>query len=172
MSFSKKLGASYEQVKEQAKLKKLNINVGDVSFNLKVRVPLKKEMEDMTVAISTPTDEKIQNLFVKLSEPIYKSIKDGGDEFLKAINSDKETIKVLEDDIILDGTSIKQIANLSAMWETKVEKYFHLLQSETGEPINESFDDISSEFPELVIKQIVEEIENTIRPNYNTAKKN
>jgi hypothetical protein len=172
MSFSEKLGASYEQVKDQAKLKKINISIGDVSFNLKVRIPLKKEMENMIETISNPSQDKIDQIFVTLSEPIKKSIETGGEEFLKAINSEKETIKLINDDIIIDGNSIKQIANLTAIWESKVEQYFHLLESETGEPINETFEEISNEFPEQVIKQIVEDIENSIKPNYNTAKKN
>ena len=58
------------------------------------------------------------------------------------------------------------------MWETKVEEYFHLLQSETGEPVNESYEEIAEEFTEPVIRQIVEDIEAAIKPDYKTAKKN
>jgi len=61
---------------------------------------------------------------------------------------------------------------MTAIWETQVEEYFHLLQSETGEAINETFKDISEEFPEQVIREIVTEIDGAIRPDYKTAKKN
>jgi hypothetical protein len=58
------------------------------------------------------------------------------------------------------------------MYELKVEEYFHLLQSETGEPVNESFEEIGEELPEAVIKLILEKIEQAVKPDYNTAKKN
>ena len=100
--------------------------------------------------------------------PIYA----GGEEFLKAINKDKDFIIVKDNDIIVDGNSIRNVATLSVMWEIKVEQYFYLLVSETGEPITESFEEISKEFPEDVIKQIVNEIEKVIKPDYSSVKKN
>ena len=94
------------------------------------------------------------------------------EEFIKAINAEKETIKVIEDDIILDGTSMKQVASMTAIWENQVEEFFHLLISDTGEPITETFAEISEEFPEQIIKEIVSQIDQAIRPDYKTAKKN
>jgi hypothetical protein len=81
-------------------------------------------------------------------------------------------IVVKDDDIIIEGNSVKQVATMSAAWETKVEKYFSLLQSDTGEPVTESFAEISEEFPESVIRKIVEEIDAILKPNYNDVKKN
>jgi hypothetical protein len=74
--------------------------------------------------------------------------------------------------MIVDGNSVKQVATFNAMWETKVEEFFHLLQSENGEAIDETYEQISEEFPEPVIRQIVEDIESAIKPDYKTAKKN
>jgi hypothetical protein len=61
---------------------------------------------------------------------------------------------------------------MSIMWQSKVEEYFHLLISETGEPINETFDQIEQEFPDEVIKTIVDEIDKAIKPTYDSVKKN
>jgi len=88
------------------------------------------------------------------------------------LNADKQIITVLDDDMIVDGNSVKQVATFNAMWETKVEEFFHLLQSENGEAIDETYEQISEEFPEPVIRQIVEDIESAIKPDYKTAKKN
>ena len=79
---------------------------------------------------------------------------------------------VTDDDVLVQGSSVRQVATFQAMWETKVQEYFHLLQSETGEPITETYDEIAEEFPEPVIKQMVEDIESAIKPDYKTAKKN
>lgn len=172
MSFADKLGKSYGMVRDQAKIKKIDIELGEVKFNLKVRIPLKHEMESLTEKIANPDPEKVNVIYENLTKSIKQAIEEGGDDFLKVLNGDKETIKVTDDDIVIDGTSTKQVANMTAIWETQVEEYFHLLQSETGEAINETFKDISEEFPEQVIREIVTAIDGAIRPDYKTAKKN
>lgn len=172
MSFASKLGKSYESVKNQAKLKKITVELGDIKFDLKVRIPLKNEMEQLLEKIATPDEEKVDIIYSKLSKGVKEAIEEGGDEFLKAVNSEKEHIKITDNDIVVDGTSIRQVARMSAINESQVEEYFHLLQSENGEPITETYEQISAEFPEQVIKEIVAEIDAAIRPDYKTAKKN
>lgn len=172
MSFAKKLGKSYEMVRDQAKTKKITVELGEVKFSLNVRIPLKREMELLTEKVTNPNSEKVQEIYLKLTKSLKSSLDDGGEDFVKAINSEKETIKVTDDDIILDGTSMRQVATMTAVWESQVEEFFHLLISDNGEPITESFDEISEEFPEQVIKEIVTQIDQAIRPDYKTAKKN
>lgn len=172
MSFASKLGKSYEAVKDQAKLKKITVELGEVKFDLTVRIPLKNEMEQLLEKISTPDEEKVEAIFQRLSKGVREAITEGGDDFLKAVNSEKETIKVTDSDIVVDGTSIRQVARMSAINEAQVEEYFHLLQSESGEAITETYDEISAEFPEQIIKEIIAQIDGAIRPDYKTAKKN
>jgi hypothetical protein len=172
MSFADKLGKSYGVVRDQAKIKKIDIELGEVKFNLKVRIPLKHEMEAMTEKIANPDPEKVETIYTDLTKTMKQSLDDGGEEFLKLLNSEKETIKVTDDDIIINGTSTRQVSNMTAIWQTQVEQYFHLLESETGDPIDETYEQISSEFPEQIIKEIVTAIDGAIRPDYKTAKKN
>jgi hypothetical protein len=172
MALSNKLGKSYEQVKAVANIKTITVDLGDVKFNLRVRIPLKKEMEEMTTRIVSPSEERINKIYERFSAPIKKTIEDGGDEFLKAINEGKETIKIAGDDLIIDGKSVRQVANFAAIEETRIEEYFHLLISENGEPITETYDEITAEFPEFAVKVILETIEQAIRPDYKTVKKN
>jgi hypothetical protein len=172
MSFADKLGKSYGVVRDQAKIKKIDIELGEVKFNLKVRIPLKHEMEAMTEKIANPDPEKVEAIYTDLTKTMKQSLDDGGEEFLKLLNSEKETIKVTDDDIIINGTSTRQVSNMTAIWQTQVEQYFHLLESETGDPIDETYEQISSEFPEQIIKEIVTAIDGAIRPDYKTAKKN
>ena len=172
MALADKLGQSYGGVKEQVKIKTLNIKLGDVNFDLKVRILLKREMEDLVNAIASPTKERVQELYEQFAKPIKKSIEDGGEGFLEALNKDKQMITVMQDDILIEGSSVRNLANFTAMWELKVEKYFALIQSETGEKVNETFAQISEELPESAIKFIVEEIESVIKPTYKDVKKN
>jgi len=172
MALSNKLGKSYEQVKAVANIKTITVDLGDVKFNLRVRVPLKREVEEMTTRMIAPSDERVQKIFDRFSAPIKKTIEEGGKDFLKAINEGKETIKISGDDLIIDGKSVRQVANFAAIEETRVEEYFHLLISENGEPITETYDEITAEFPEFAVKEILETIEQAIRPDYKTVKKN
>jgi hypothetical protein len=172
MALSNKLGKSYEQVKAVANLKTITVDLGDVKFNLRVRVPLKAEMEEMTARIISPKEERVEKIFERFAAPIKKTIEEGGEDFLKAINEGKETIKIVGDDLIIDGKSVRQVANFAAIEETRVEEYFHLLVSETGDAITETYDEITAEFPEFAVKVILETIEGAIRPDYKTVKKN
>ena len=172
MALANKLGKSYEQVKAVANIKTITVDLGDVKFNLRVRVPLKREVEEMTSRMIAPSDERVQKIFDRFSAPIKKTIQEGGKDFLKAINDGKETIKIVGDDLIIDGKSVRQVANFAAIEETRIEEYFHLLISENGEPITETYDEITAEFPEFAVKEILETIEQAIRPDYKTVKKN
>lgn len=172
MGLANKLGASYEKVKAETKLKTIHIDLEEVKFDLKVRVPLKKEMEEITAKILTPDQARVEKIFKRLTEPMVKALEEGGEDFVKALNDKKQTLIKTDDDLIVDGTSVRQVANFSAIEENKVEQYFHLLVSETGEPVNETYEQIIEEFPEFVIREIVAEIDKAIKPDYKTVKKN
>lgn len=171
MSLAEKIGKSYEQVKEQVKIRRMTVQIGDASFDFKVRIPLKREMDEINARITEPSKEKIDAIFNKLSNPILSTLEDGGETLVEALKQSNQKIEVLEDDLIIDGTSLRNVSTLTAMWETKVEEFFHLLQSEIDEPINENFDQISEEFPEQIVRLIVEEIERAIKPDYKNTKK-
>ena len=165
MSISAKLGT--DQVKDQIKIKPITLTIGEANIKLRVRIPVKKEMEQLVEDITNPAPEAIETAYTRLSQPILDAIKEGGESVAEA-----GRVQIKDNDLIMDGTSVRQVATFSAMWETKVHRYFGLLQSETGEPITESYEQIAEEFPEFVIRQIIEEIEAAIRPDYKTAKKN
>lgn len=172
MTLANKLGKSYEKNREKAKIKTITLEIGNAKFDLKVRVPLKKEMELMIEKITKPSEEIINVIYERLAAPLIKTVNEGGEEFKKALEDNDNSVVILENDVLLQGRSVKEVATLTAMWETKVEEYFHLLESETGEPINESYEQIAEEFPESVIKQIIEDIESSIKPDYKSTKKN
>jgi len=172
MSIAQKLGQNYESIRVAAKFKTINVNLNDIDFKLKLRIPVKREMDEMFSNITSPTQESIDSQYEILSGPLKKTLQTTDESFLTAMNADSEKIKILENDIIVDGNSIRQIAQMTVIWQAQVEKYFSLLQSETGEPINESYEEIAEEFPDSIIREIIEKIEAAIRPNYKDTKKN
>ena len=172
MTISKKLGKAIQQVSEDLSVRKITVDLGEIRFDLRVRVPLKKQMEEITARILTPTPEKVEAMYQKLSAPMRQTITEGGEDFLTALNEKKQTVVMTDDDLIFDGTSLRQIAQLQAMEEQKVEEYFHLLTSETNEPVTETYEQIVAEFPEFVVKEIVSAIQGAVAPDYRTTKKN
>jgi len=172
MTVTKKLGSSFASVRDKLKFRTIRVEFDDAAFDLRVRIPLKHEMEAINERIQNPKPEHIEAIYKRFSEPLLATLKDAGDDFLKAINDGEEKIVVGKDDVMVNGTSMRQVAMMTAMSETRVEQYFHLLQSETGEPITESYEEITTEFPEQVVKLIVEAIDKAIKPDYQNAKKN
>ena len=172
MTIANKLGSDYESIRSAARIKTIQVKLNDVEFPLKVRIPVKKEMEAMMAEIASPDKAYVETIYEQLSAPLKKSFVDAGDDFVKAINENGEKIKFTDNDIIVDGNSVRGIAQMSAVWQTQVEKYFALLQSATGEPINETFEQITEEFPDPVVKEIVQKIDSVIRPSYGETRKN
>lgn len=172
MTVTKKLGSSFASVRDKLKFRTIRVEFDDASFDLRVRIPLKHEMEAISHRIQNPSSEHIDRIYKQFSTPLLDTLKEAGDEFLSALNDGAQKIVVLDNDVVVNGTSMRQVALMTAMSEVRVEEYFRLLQSETGEPITESFAEITAEFPEQVVKLIVEAIDNAIKPDYQNAKKN
>jgi hypothetical protein len=172
MTLSKKLNKSLQQVANELPVRKITVDLGEVKFDLRVRVPLKKQMEELNARILNPEADKVEAIYQSLSAPMRTTLTEGGEEFVKALNENNKTIVMTDDDLVIDGTSIRQVAQLQAMEHTKVEEYFRLLVSETGEPITETYDQITDEFPEFVVKEIVSAIQGAVAPDYKTTKKN
>jgi hypothetical protein len=172
MAIANKLGQDYEAIRAASRFKTIKVKLNDIEFDLKVRVPVKRELDAIMADISTPPQAVADAMYTKLSQPLIDSLSGAEPGLMDALNSDGDKIKILENDVILDGTSVRQIAVMSAIWQTQVEKYFSLIQSVTGEPVNESFEEISEEFPDEVIREIVTKIDQAIRPSYKDTKKN
>ena len=172
MGISNKLGADYEAIRAAARFKTIHVKLNDIEFDLKVRIPVKREMEAITATISDPDADRVNVVYESLAAPLRKTLDEAEEGFLEALNADKEKIKITDNDFVIDGNSVRNLAKMTVIWQMQVEKYFSLLQSATGEPITESFDEIAEEFPESIIKEIVSKIDEAIRPNYKEAKKN
>ena len=54
MTISAKLGPSYEAVRAQARIKTITVSLNDVECELKVRIPVKREMDEMTSNTRVP----------------------------------------------------------------------------------------------------------------------
>jgi len=48
MTISNKLGTSYESIRAAARIKTIKVAINDMECELKVRVPVKREMDEIT----------------------------------------------------------------------------------------------------------------------------
>lgn len=172
MTIANKLGPSYEAVRAQARIKTITVTLNDVECELKVRIPVKREMDEINTKITQGDSTIVDRIYTELSAPLLKTINEADEGFIKALGENDQKIVVTENDVNINGTSVRQIASLTALWQTQVQIYFSLLQTPTGEPINESYDEIAEEFPEQIIREIVQKIDAVIKPNYKDTKKN
>jgi hypothetical protein len=172
MTISNKLGASYEAIRAAARIKTIKVAINDMECELKVRVPVKREMDEITAKLATPDADLVEKLYEEMSGPLKATMASAEDGFLEALNADGEKMSFKDNDVIVSGTSVRHVATLSALWQRQVEIFFGLLQTQTGEPVTESFQEIADEFPEAVIRDIVKAIDEAIRPSYKDAKKN
>jgi hypothetical protein len=172
MTISNKLGSSYESIRAASRVKTIKVGVNDVEFELKVRVPVKREMDEITTRLSIPNPELVDKLYEEMSKPLRDTVANVEDGFLEALNADGEKMRFTDNDVVVNGTSVRNVATLTALWQKQVEMYFSLLQTSTGEPVNESYQEIADEFPEAAIREIIKCIDEAIRPSYKDAKKN
>ena len=172
MTIANKLGPSYEAVRAQARIKTITVTLNDVECELKVRIPVKREMDEINTKITQGDSTIVDRIYTELSAPLLKTINEADEGFIKALGENDQKIVVTKNDVNINGTSVRQIASLTALWQTQVQIYFSLLQTPTGEPVNESYDEIAEEFPEQIIREIVQKIDAVIKPNYKDTKKN
>ena len=115
-------------------------------FKFKVRVPLDKELEDITKRFLSPSDELINARMDKMKELL------GGEDPDMEINKDN-VISVLR-------------------MEQKITEYVRLLVPEEGTIADITYEEISEEFPLQVQLELLNKITEAIQPGYKDARKN
>jgi hypothetical protein len=133
--------------------------LGGQSF--KVRVPLASEMEVINSKVSDVDSSK---KFKEMMAPLLE----------KRDELESESIKFVDDDAILDGKSIKELAKLTVQTEQRITQMVRLLV-----PAADNFDmnqieysDINSEFPFAIQLELMRKIAEVIAPGYEETRKN
>ena len=115
-------------------------------FKFKVRVPLDKELDDITKRFLSPSDELVNARMEK-----FKSALEGE-------NADAEVNK-------------ESIISILRM-EQKITEYVKLLVPEEGTIADITYEEISEEFPLQVQIELLNKITEVIQPGYKDARKN
>ena len=148
-----KLGAALK-INDTLRVKKFALN-GHV---FKVKVPLGGELDFINKKMYEISDEEIKPRLEKMKKAL---------EDVKADN-----IVVSEDDIVVDGKSIKETVTSVLYMEKMIVEYFRFLVPVEGNFNDLTYADIEAEFPLQIQLEMLEGISEAIQPGYKEAKKN
>jgi hypothetical protein len=129
--------------------------------NFKVRVPLASEMEVINKRIS---EVDVAKKTEELMNPLLE----------KKDSLESESIIYLDDDVLVDGKSVKDLARMTAQTEQRILEMVKLLLPEM-EGINMeelTYQEINDEFPFPVQLELMKKIAEVISPGYEETRKN
>jgi hypothetical protein len=152
------------KLSESLKINAENIRIREFSMagqKLRVRVPLASEMDAVNEKVKN-TEWKEQ--YDKIVAPLLEK---------KEMFSDDE-IKFLDDDVIVNERSMKEMAKMSAQTNARILEMFKLLvPAAEGDDFSQlTYEEIENEFPFSVQLEISRKIAEVISPSYEEARKN
>ena len=123
-----------------------------------VKVPLNVELEVINKRIYEVSETEIKPRLEKMSEAFKTSTADN--------------VVISENDIVVDGKSIKETVTSVIYMERKITEYFKFLIPTEGNFDNITYEDIEAEFQLQIQFEMLEAIIAVIQPGYKEAKKN
>jgi hypothetical protein len=157
--FSKAFGDKYQTNKKNMLTR--SFELGGHTF--KVRIPLMVESDAIYKKVSNPDEEKVEKVYQEITVPLRQFE-----------NNQSEEFKFTDNDILVDGRSMREAAKNKAITEARITEFFKLLVPEMeGVTLEDlTYADIEEEFPIAVQMQIVEKIGEVISPTYREARGN
>lgn len=157
--FSSAFGEKYQTNKKNLLVR--SFELGGHTF--KVRIPLMAESDEIYKNVANPNDELIEKIYQEITEPLRQFENNQTDEF-----------KFVDNDILVNGRSMREAAKNKAITEARITEFFKLLVPELeGASLEDlTYKDIEDEFPLSVQMQIVEKIAEAISPTYKETRGN
>jgi hypothetical protein len=126
------------------------------NHTFKVRVPSVGEIETIYNYFKNPNEDDVQNNYEAMTADLIK-LKDVADE--SAIFTD--------DDVIIEGRSMRETARNKTILQYRIVEYIKLLIPENGQTLDGlTYDDVETEWPLAIQMKIVDKINETISPDY------
>lgn len=158
-----KLGSAFGE-KYQAKRKDLLTRTFVLNgHTFKVRIPLVAESDAIYKKVTEPDEETVEKIYQEITKPL-RQFED----------SQSEEFQFTDNDILVDGRSMREAAKNKAITEARITEFFKLLVPEMeGVTLEDlTYADIEEEFPISVQMLIVEKIGEVISPTYREARGN
>jgi hypothetical protein len=150
-----KLGSALGKKYEENRLAVLTRSFELGGHTFKVKVPSVSEIEAIYNYAKNPDLEAIEKAYQTLTEDIRKV----------------EGIEEKNNDIIIDGRSMKETAANKHILQYRITAYIKFLIGENGETIDQiTYEDIEAEFPLAIQLTLIEKINEVISPEYKEVR--
>lgn len=155
------LSQAFGQTFDKDKLRIRSFELGGHTF--KVKVPLTSEFEAMTDRMKAADNALIEKYYNELTQEFKKNQSDIPEDL---------GIKFLDNDIVIQGRSMKEAAKNKALTELRIVEMFKLLiPNEQGFDMNTiTYDMIEEMFPFPIQMDIIEAISETVSPSYKATR--
>lgn len=152
------LGKKYEENKTKIFTRKFELG----GHTFKVRVPFVHESDEMYKRINEPNPELVNAAYQEMVAPLTE-LKNQSQEFT-----------FLDDDVLVEGRSLRLAAKQKIQVETQITEFFKLLVPEVeGESLDDlTYEEIKFEFPMSVQMQMLEKISEAVSPTYKETRGN
>lgn len=148
-----KLG-SLLNVKSDIRIK--SFELGGHTF--KVKVPLNKELEEITQRIIDVPQDVIDARLKKMTDGLTETPIEG--------------VEVKDGEVFVEGRSTKETIISVIQMERKIVEYIKLLVPENGTLDDLTYEEVEQEFPLQTQFELLEKISEVIQPGYKDARKN
>lgn len=156
--FADALGAKYQQNREKIFTRRFELG----GHTFKVRIPYVHESDEIYKRINDPDETKVAEAYKQMTDPLL-ALKDQDSAFV-----------FTDDDVLIEGRSLKEAARQKVQVEIKITEFVKLLVPEQeGATLEDlTYEEIQAEFPMAVQMQLVEKIAEAISPTYKETKGN
>ena len=112
-----------------------------------------------------PSEELIESIYQKMVEPLLA---------FKDSSTIEDGVEYLENDVMVQGRSMREAAKNKAMTEAKITEYIKLLVPENSDSTMDdiTYEDIEAEFPLPIQLTLIEKIAEVISPSYKESRGN
>ena len=157
--FSEAFGEKYQANRKN--LLTRTFELGGHTF--KVRIPLVAESDAIYKKVSEPDEQAVNTIFDSITKPL-----------LQFKDNQNEDFVFVDNDILVQGRSMREAAKNKAITEARITEFFKLLvPAIEGASLEDlTYQDIEDEFPFSVQIQIVDKIGEVISPTYKEARGN
>ena len=155
-----KLGSALGKKYEDNKLSILTRTFELGNHTFKVRVPSVKEIEAVYEYFKNPNEEIVEEIYQDLTKDLMKFKDEASDN-----------VEFKDNDIVVDGRSIREAAKNKATIQHRIVEYIKLIIPEDGQSLEGiEYKDVEEEFPLAIQLTLVDKINEVIAPDYKDTR--
>lgn len=150
-SFSQALGNKFN--KDTLRIRSFEFN----GHTFKVRVPLTAESDAMFERLKTPDDAAVEKFYKELSKDFTET---------------SDSVQITDDDVIIEGRSLREAAKSKVLIQARVTEMIRLLvpEEEGFDMSTVTYEMVDELFPFAIQLQLMELIGETVSPSYTATK--